>query len=172
MNLTLQLIKERRSTRAFAPTQVPLALLEQVLEAGTWAPSGMGLQGWHFTALHNAQACLTLAQAVGQADARTGYTFYGAPCHIIVSCPRDSRHAHLDGGAAMQNLLLMAQALELGSCWINQVQVTCDDPTVRALLTQYGVPENHIVIGSVALGYIAQPTAAKKRNENLITIVE
>lgn len=173
MSEILKVIKERRSTRAFKPAQLPLETLQKILEAGTWAPSGNGTQGWHFTALHSAEKALVLAKAVSKADGRgPDYNFYGAPTHIIVSCPRDNDNAFLDGGAAIQNMLLMAQALGVGSCWINQVRVTCDDPAVRVLLREFGVPDSHVVTGSIALGYIARETPAKPRKENLTTIIE
>lgn len=173
MSEILKVIKERRSTRAFKPAQLPLETLERILEAGTWAPSGNGAQGWHFTALHSLEKCGQLAAVVAKADGRASdYNFYGAPSHVIVSCPRESVHAYLDGGAAIQNLMLMAQALGVGSCWINQIRATCDVPEVRMLLHLFGVPDEHIVVGSVALGYIAKETPAKERHEGLVTIIE
>lgn len=173
MSEILKVIKERRSTRAFKPAQLPLETLEKILEAGTWAPSGNGAQAWRFTALHSAEKSLALAEAVAKADGRgPDYNFYGAPTNVIVSCPRESTNAFLDGGAAIQNMLLMAQALGVGSCWINQVRVTCDVPEVRALLREYGVPDDHVVTGSAALGYIAKETPAKPRKDGLIHIVE
>ena len=72
----------------------------------------------------------------------------------------------------MENLLLMATELGLGSCWINQIRECCDDPKVRALLTEYGVPEDHIVICSAAIGYIAKETPAKPRKEGIVSFVE
>lgn len=72
----------------------------------------------------------------------------------------------------MENLLLMATDLGLGSCWINQLRECCDDPKVRALLTEYGVPEDHIVVCSAAVGYIAKETPAKPRKEGLVSFVE
>ena len=53
MKNVFEVIKDRRSTRAFKPEQIERADLEQILEAGSWAPSGKGFQGWHFCALHN-----------------------------------------------------------------------------------------------------------------------
>ncbi len=173
MREILKVIKERRSTRAFKPAQLPIETIQQIVEAGTWAPSGMGKQGWHFTVLHSAEKSLALATAVAAADNRgADYNFYGAPTQIIISNPRGDDNGLLDAGAAVQNILLMAQALGVGSCWINQVRHTCDDAAVRALLQEYGVPEDHVVTASVALGYIAKETPAKERNEGLVTITD
>ena len=100
------------------------------------------------------------------------YNFYGAPVNIIISYQRGEHHAFVDGAAAMENLLLMATELGLGSCWINQLRETCDIPSVRALLTEYGVPKDHIVICSAAVGYIAKETPAKPRREGTVTFTE
>ena len=95
----------------------------QIVEAAEWAPSGMGKYLWHFTVIYNAEKSLKLARAVAEADNRgPQYNFYGAPVNIIISYKRDEHHALVDGAAAMENLLLMATELGLGSCWINQLR--------------------------------------------------
>ncbi len=73
---------------------------------------------------------------------------------------------------AMENMMLAAFSLGVGSCWINQLRETCDVPEVRALLTEYGVPEDHIVVCSAAIGYIEKETPAKPRHEGLVSITE
>ena len=130
----------------------------------------MGKQLWHFSVIYNAEKSLQLAKAVAKALNRgEEYNFYKSPVQIIVSYKRDEKHAFLDGSAAMQNMLLMAQNLGLGSCWINQIRECCDEPEVRELLTSYGVPKDHIVICSAAIGYIEKETPAKPRMENTIS---
>ena len=116
MNEVLSVIHARRSTRAFTSQQISRQDLETILEAGQWAPTGMGKQLWHFSAIHNAEKCLALARAVAQADNRgPNYNFYGAPCHIIVSYQRDEVHAFPDGSAAIQTMLLAAQSLGIAT---------------------------------------------------------
>ena len=77
----------------------------------------------------------------------------------------------LDGSAALENVMLAATSLGLGSCWINQVRDVCDDPDVRALLTAFGVPETHIVNACASLGYPAQDANVHERKENTVSIV-
>ena len=72
----------------------------------------------------------------------------------------------------MGNLMNAAHALGLGSCWINQVRDQCDVPAVRALLTEYGTPEDHIVTCSAAIGYIAKETQPHERREGVCNIVK
>ena len=173
MSNLMQIIKSRRSTRAFESKLPPKDQIMQVVEAAEWAPSGMGKYLWHFTVVYSAEKSLALARAVAEADNRgPEYKFYGAPVNIIISYKRGEHHAFVDGAAAMENLLLMATELDLGSCWINQIRECCDDPKVRSLLTEYGVPEDHIVICSAAIGYIAKETPAKPRKESVVSFVE
>lgn len=173
MSELMQIIRARRSTRAFRPDLPPKEQILQLVEAANWAPSGMGKFLWHFTVIYNAEKSLRLARAVSQAmDRGPAYNFYGAPVNIIISYRRGEIHALPDGAAAMENLLLAATGLGLGSCWINQLRECCDDPAVRAVLTEYGVPEDHIVVGSAAVGYIEAETPAKPRRADVCTIVE
>ena len=173
MSNLMQVIQSRRSTRAFQAELPPKEQIMQLVEAAEWAPSGVGKYLWHFTVVYSAEKSYKLARAVAEVDNRgPEYNFYGAPVNIIISYQRGEPHAFVDGAAAMENLLLMATELGLGSCWINQLRETCDIPSVRALLTEYGVPEDHIVICSAAVGYIAKETPAKPRREGTVTFTE
>ena len=61
----------------------------------------------------------------------------------------------------------------IGSCWINQLGQTCDDPDVRAFLTRLGIPENHRVYGCAALGYAPAdaPVKEKKLAAGTVTVI-
>lgn len=170
----MDIIRSRRSTRAFVPDKLPpREQIMQLIEAASWAPSGKHKYLWHFTVIYNAEKSLELARRISAIQNRgPNYNFYQAPVQIIISYKRDEAHAFLDGSAAMENLLLAAEALGLGSCWINQLREVCDQPDIRPLLTKWGVPEDHIVICSAAVGYIAEPTAAHPRPEGKVSFVE
>jgi len=173
MSELMNIIKSRRSTRSFKDGLPPRDQIMQLVEAAGWAPSGIGKFLWHFTVVYSKEKSLRLARAVAEADNRgPEYNFYGAPVNIIISYKRDEHHAFPDGSAAMENLLLMATELGLGSCWINQLRECCDKPAVREILTEYGVPEDHIVICSAAIGYIDKETPAKPRKEGVVSITE
>lgn len=79
----------------------------------------------------------------------------------------------MDCACALENIFLAAKSLGIGSCWINQLRQTCDDPDVRAFLTKLGVPENHKVYGCAALGYASAdaPVKEKKVKEGTLTII-
>lgn len=170
MSNLLETIKSRRSTRSFKSELPPKEQIMQLVEAAQWAPSGMSKFYWHFTVVYSAEKSLKLAEAIAKADNRgPDYNFYGAPVQIILSYKRDDPHALSDCAAAIENIFLMATDLGLGSCWINQLLSTGDDKDVRALLTEYGVPEDHMTVCSAAIGYTLKETPAKERKEGTVS---
>ena len=96
------------------------------------------------------------------------------PTLVIVSNEPTQWWAGMDCACAIENMFLAAHSLGIGSCWINQLGTTCDDPEVRAFITSLGVPENHKVYGCVALGYADSkiPMKEKKVKDGTITIVK
>lgn len=154
MNETLQTIKARRSVRAYTEQQVSAEDLNLILEAATYAPSGMHLETWHFTAIQNKEVLEELNDKIKGAFAKSddlhtrerGHSqtyccYYHAPTLVIVSNEPDKWWAGMDCACALENIFLAAKSLGIGSCWINQLGQTCDDPDVRAFLTKLGVPE-------------------------------
>ena len=101
------------------------------------------------------------------------YNFYDPDVIILASNEKDNTNGLADCACAMENMFLMAQELGIGSCWINQLGQTCDDPDVRAFLTKLGVPESHKVYGCAALGYAPAdaPVKEKKVKEGTVTII-
>ena len=125
-----------------------------------------------FTVVYSAEKSYKLARAVAEVDNRgPEYNFTALRSTSSSPYQRGEHHAFVDGAAAMENLLLMATELGLGSCWINQLRETCDIPSVRALLTEYGVPKDHIVICSAAVGYIAKKPPPSPR-QGTVTFTE
>lgn len=96
MSELMNIIKSRRSTRAFKPELPPVEQIRRIVEAAEWAPSGMGRYNWHFSVVYNPEKTLKLARAIAEADNRgPEYNFYGAPVIINISCERDDRNALL-----------------------------------------------------------------------------
>ena len=99
--------------------------------------------------------------------------YYHAPTLVIVSNEPTRWWAPMDCACALQNIFLAAKSLGIGSCWINQLGQTCDDPDVRAFLTRLGIPENHRVYGCAALGYAPAdaPVKEKKLAAGTVTVI-
>lgn len=147
-------IKSRRSVRTYTEQQVSAGDLNLILEAAAYAPSGMNFQTWHFTAIQDAAVLTELNEKIKGAFAKSddphlqerGHSetyccYYHAPTLVIVSNEPTRWWAPMDCACALQNIFLAAKSLGIGSCWINQLGQTCDDPDVRAFLTRLGIPE-------------------------------
>lgn len=173
MNEVMNCILTRRSTRAFTTQPVEQEKLEQIVTAAQWAPSGMNRQSWHFVMLTNTEKIQQLACAVRNAlDRGEGYNFYEPTAFLVIAADRDNRNSMLDCAAALENAMLAAHSVGVASCWINQVRDATDDPVVRALLTEYGVPEHYAVYSAASLGYAAKPTEPHERAEGTVSYIE
>ena len=182
-NEVLENIKSRRSVRTYTEQQVPAGDLNLILEAAAYAPSGMNFQTWHFTAIQDAAVLTELNEKIKGAFAKsddphlqereTYCCYYHAPTLVIVSNEPTRWWAPMDCACALQNIFLAAKSLGIGSCWINQLGQTCDDPDVRAFLTRLGIPENHRVYGCAALGYAPAdaPVKEKKLVAGTVTVI-
>ena len=94
---------------------------------------------------------------MGKTLGRDGYNMYDPTALIIPSNLKDSPFGKEDNACALENLFLAAYSYGVGSVWINQMRDICDDPAIRPILTQLGIPEDHVVYGMAALGYPAEP---------------
>ncbi|MDR2503023.1 MAG: nitroreductase [Deltaproteobacteria bacterium] len=184
-NAVLENILTRRSIRKFLTKSVPRDILEQIVEAGLHAPSGMGRQPWHFAVLTGQERLAGLTLALKEAVARMShnpykqyvgspnYTVnYHAPVCILVSADPALSTAEADCALAMGNIALAAHALGLGSCWINQLGSACADSGFRARLTELGVPETNHVYGCAAIGWPDGPAPSpvpRKRAVSYLT---
>lgn len=184
-NDTLAVIKKRRSIRAYRPDQIADEELEAVLEAALYAPNAAD-QAWHFTVVQNKELLRRLSTAAREAGLRSGNEFleciaskpgydclYGAPTLVIVS--GDTRQAiplDADCSAAMQNMLLAAESVGLGSCWCYFVTLAFASPEGPELLAALGIPAGYRPYYGALLGYRACPApTAPARKPGLINYV-
>lgn len=172
MNEVLQNIKSRRSVRSFTEDVIPEEAVQQIVEAAVYAPSAMNRQSWHFTVVHNREKIQKLAAAIGQITGRENYDFYKPDMLILVAADRSNQNGQLDTGCAMENIMLAAHSLGIGSVWINQARENCDKEPLRSVLTEFGMPENHVIWGIAALGYPAAVPEAKPRAEGTVNYIQ
>ena len=149
MNEVMQAILSRRSIRQFTDQEVPKDVLQDLAQAALHAPSGMGKKTWKFTVVSNREKIRELAKVMGEVLGREGYNMYDPTALIIPSNLKESPFGKEDNACALENIFLAAYSYGVGSVWINQMR----DP----LLTQMGIPEDHVVYGMAALGYPANP---------------
>ncbi|MDP3448180.1 MAG: nitroreductase [Eubacteriales bacterium] len=167
MNETLNNLKTRRSIRSFLPKQVDKAILEQVLEAGTYAPTGGGQQVPVIVAVQDEATVKQLSRMNAAVNGNKSDPFYGAPTVLVVLAERSRGTFLLDGAAVITTLLNAAHASGLGSCWIHRAKEMFESDEGMALLRQWGIEGDFEGIGQVVLGYPAAPApepAARKEN--------
>lgn len=141
----LELAKARRSVRRYRPDPVPEELIEQVLEAARWAPSGMNMQPWEFVVLTDEE----LRRQIGRHA-----IFYGlrspqvhqAPVVIAVCGHQRGRFVRDDCIFAGANLMLAAVVCGLSTCWVGGFR---EEPIKQML----GIPDELRPIGLMTLGY-------------------
>lgn len=172
MNAIINNLLTRRSCRAFTEKPIPKEQLQDILQTAIYAPSGMGLQTWQFTAITSREKIQQLAGLIAAALGRENYNMYNPVVLIIPSNDKESRFGKEDNACALENIFLAAHSYGIGSVWINQLQGISDEPAIRTLLTQFGIPENHIVFGMAALGYPALELPTEVTKKGIIKIVE
>ena len=172
----MEAIVTRRSTRDYLPNPVEPDKLEQLLQAARQAPSGGNSQTNHFFVIQSREILRKLAVmteaafSAMEADESTypslrhaietskkgGYVFcYNAPVLIIVANRRDYGNNIADCACAIENMMIAANALDLGSCWINQLRWLNEEPALVQYLQSLGMQENERVYGAVIVGYPA-----------------
>ncbi|OBR92559.1 MULTISPECIES: nitroreductase family protein [Clostridium] len=173
MNEVLQNILTRRSVRKFKEEQIKDEELELILKAGVYAPSGMNKQTWQFTVVQSKEKMELLAKVVKKAlGIDAAYNFYAPPTLIMLSNEKENVNGLADCACALENIFLMANSLEIGSCWINQLRTICDEKEVREVLSSFGIPENHIVWGMASVGYPESISKAHERKDGVIKFVK
>ena len=171
-NETLQTIKNRRSCRAYKPEQITDEELNAVLEAGTYAASGKGLQTAKIVAVQDAATRAQLTRMNAAVMGSSGDPMYGAPTILVVLADAHANCAVQDGSLVMGNLMLAAASLGLGSCWINRAKEEFESDEGKALLKKWGIEGDWVGIGHCILGYAAaEPAPAKARKADFIVRV-
>ena len=166
MNPVLQAIESRRSVRRFKPDMVPAELLDQVLQAGTYAATGMGRQSPIILAVTDPKVRDQLSRMYAAIMGSDKDPFYGAPVVLVVLADKSRPTCVYDGSLVMGNLMLAAHSLGLGSCWIHRAKEEFESPEGKALLTSLGIQGEYEGIGHCILGYpdgeLPQPAPRKE----------
>ena len=190
-NEVLNCIHERRSTRQFTEKQISPEQLDALLDAAIWAPSGGNSQSWLFTAIQKKDVLIHLnglviegfqhwipdddylpKTATKKRSQKEGYNFfYNAPTLIIASNKPYYENAMADCALALQNVFLAAQSLGLGSCYVNQLHWLRNDPGIRTYLLELGIPKEHTICASAAIGFIDKDSKAPGRKDGTINII-
>lgn len=171
---TYESIITRRSTRKYLDKEVSQELLEKIIETGRYASSGGNSQSNHFLVIQNKQIIDHLVKMVERAfsqmeitenmyrnlqnsinlSKKGGYVFcYNAPVLIIVANKKDYGNNQADCALALENMMLEANELDLGNCYINQLKWLNEDQKILSYLQSLGMNEDERVYGSLIVGY-------------------
>ena len=163
MNETLRVLKERRSIRRYKPEQITDEELNAVLEAGTWAACGKGIQHCVMVVVQDRDTIAYMSRLNAEIQGNPGTDpFYGAPTVVVVLGDGAQANWLQDGSLVMGNLMTAAAAVGLGSCWINRAMELFDRPEGKELLKKWGLPETYRGIGNCILGYADGDAPAPK----------
>lgn len=169
-NKVIEALKNRRSIRKYKKDQISDEQLNQILEAGVYAPTGMGKQSPYIVVVQKPELIAKLSAMNAAVMGVDGDPFYGAPTVIVVLA--DSAVAgtyEYDGSLVMGNLMNAAYAVGVDSCWIHRAKEIFASEEGKQLLKEWGLPETCVGIGHCILGYRdCEYPAAKPRKENYV----
>ncbi len=173
MSETLETIKSRRSIRKYKEDSIPEDILNKIIEAGTYAPSGMGKQSAIILAVTNKEVRDKLSKINASIMGSTNDPFYGAPVVLVVLADKSVRTHVYDGSLVMENLMLAAHDLGVGSCWIHRAKETFETEEGKELLKSLGIEGEYEGIGNCILGYPdGELPVAKQRKNNFVYYVK
>ncbi|MEI6100353.1 MAG: nitroreductase family protein [Eubacteriales bacterium] len=166
MNEVLTAIKNRRSIRKYKEEQIGEQELQYILEAGLYAPSAHNDQSWHFTVIQNKELLVRMNAIAKEGMANSpfewmnkmatspGFTVtYNAPTLIVVSGRKDAMAYQVDCSAAIQNMLIAAESLGIGSVWLGLMRFYYLQEEAASAL---GIPQGYEPFYAVSLGYKAE----------------
>lgn len=167
-------IMHRRSIRRFEPKQIEETALQQILQAGLYAPCAGGRQGVIFAVCQDKEVnerlgkikransnprMATATSFVSREkpsiadDPKLTNAFYDAPTVITLFAPKNFLFSVDDCAVAAENMMLAADALGIGSCYIGQGWPAFADPYGQEILRQWNIPADHYAVMQLLLGY-------------------
>lgn len=181
----LEAIMTRRSNRKYLDRPVEKEKLEKILEAGRAAPCGGNNRYNHFLVIRDKDIREKLVRLSEEAframevhedtypslktsillSKRGGYVFsYHAPVIVIVANRKGYGNNRFDAAAAMENMLIAANALDLGGCWVNQIYWLNEYGPMKEYLEELGLKKNERAYGTVLLGYASSADGLPRRS--------
>ena len=173
MNEVIKNILTRRSIRKYKNDMIPQDIINQIIEAGTYAASGMNRQPTIITEITNKEMIDRLsklnAKIMGRPDKDP---FYGAPVVLVVLADKNARTYLYDGSLVIGNMMLAAHSLNIGSCWIHRAKEEFETEEGKEILRDLGIEGDYEGIGHCILGYVdGEEPATLLRKENNVYII-
>ena len=174
MNETIKNIISRRSIRKYKSDMIPQELIEEIVKAGTYAPTGMNMQSPIILVIKDKEVRDKLsklnAKIMGNEEIDP---FYGAPVVLVVLVNKECVTPVYDGSLVMGNLMNAAHSLGIGSCWIHRAKEEFETEEGKELLKSLGIEGNYEGVGNCILGYAeGQEPIPAPRKENYIYYID
>ena len=170
----IQNMLTRRSVKKYKSDAVPQELIEKIVEAGTFAPTGRNAQAPIILAITNRQVRDELSKINAEIMGAPEGTdpFYNAPVVLVVLADKARNTRVYDGSLVMGNMMLATHALGLGGCWIHRAKETFERDEGKALLKSLGIEGEYEGIGNCVIGYPDHVPETKPRKENWVYYVK
>ncbi len=170
----MQAMLTRRSVRRYKPDMVPRDVLEKIIQAGTWAPTGMNRQAPVILAVTDKAMRDKLSRMNAAVAGMEHDPFYGAPVVLVVLAEKNTSPTYLyDGSLVMGNLMLAAHAQGVSSCWIHRAKEEFASGEGKAILREMGIEGEYEGIGHCILGYADGPEPdSKPRKDSYVYWIE
>lgn len=146
-------IKARVSVRNYYSDKIPDELLNAVLEAGTYAPTGRNKQSPTIIAITSDKYRKTISRLNAEVMGSDKDPYYGAPVVVLVLANPESNTYVEDASCVLENMMIAAASLGLGSVWVHREREIFESDEGKALLREWNLPETLRGVGSIALGY-------------------
>lgn len=161
---TIKNIITRRSVKKYQERDVSPELIEEIVKAGTYAPTGRNSQSPIIIAVTNRGLRDRLSSLNLQiirhkhltASSGESDPFYGAPVVLVVLARKDAPTRVYDGSLVMENMMLAAHSLGLGSCWIHRAKEMFETVEGKQILLNLGITGEFEGIGNCIIGYAAE----------------
>lgn len=167
MSETLNVLKTRRSCRAYKPDPVEDEKLNAIIKAGTYAATGMGKQSPIILVVKDKELRDKLSKMNAAIMGMEIDPFYGAPELLIVLADKAMPTYIYDGSLVMGNMMNAAADLGVASCWVHRAKEEFESEEGKAILKELGIEGDYEGIGHLILGYAAKPLpnpAPRKEN--------
>lgn len=174
-----EVINNRRSIREYKNEQIHDVEIERIINAGIMAPTARGEAPWHFTVVQNTDFLKDINNTVHNVLKDSGdefleaiaysdkNVFHNAPTVVIVSVRSDATNMQADAAAAIENMLLAAEGLDIGACWLGLIAAYFED---AQNLKHLHIPEGYTPLYGVSLGYKAgEAPEAPQRSRDVVT---
>lgn len=173
MSEVINNMKTRRSIRKYKSDMIPEDVLNRIIEAGTYAATGMGKQSPIIIAVTNKEIRDKFSKMNAEIMGVDSDPFYGAPVVLIVLADKARPTYVYDGSLVMGNLMLAAHAEGIGSCWIHRAKEEFESAEGKAFLKSLGIEGDYEGIGHCVLGYTdGEEPKAMPRKENYVYCVK